>query len=137
MKQTITTLLVCIGISTITFAQKSDQDLVKQTVTYYLDGGTNNDYEVLQKAFHKNATMKFIRGEEYKEVNVLEYFKKAMKPGPKQNRKTRIASIDITGNAAQAKIELIYPNASFIDYMNILKVDGEWKIVNKIFSKQK
>ncbi len=137
MKKTITTLLLCISISTLTFAQKSDHELVKQTISYYLDGGTNNDFDILKKAFHVNGTMKFIRDGEYKEVKVLEYFKKAMKPGPKQNRKTRIVSIDITGNAAQAKIELMYPNASYIDYMNLLKTNGEWKIVSKIFSKQK
>lgn len=77
--------------------------------------------------------MKFISKDGYKEVNALEFFKKVMKPGPKQNRKTKIASIDITGNAAQAKLEIEYETFAFIDYMNLLKVDGEWKVVSKIF----
>ncbi|MEM9687310.1 MAG: nuclear transport factor 2 family protein, partial [Bacteroidota bacterium] len=68
-----------------------------------------------------------------REVNALEFFKKAMKKGPKQNRKTRIVSVDIMGNAAQAKLEIDYETFTFIDYMNLLKIDGEWKVVNKIF----
>ena len=114
-------------------AQQSDYQLVEQTVNYYLDGGTNNDFETLKKAFHETATMKFISGEGYKEVNALEFFGKGMKPGPKQNRKTRVADITIAGNAANARLEIEYPTFTFIDFMNLLKIDGEWKIVGKIF----
>ena len=105
---------------------------MEQTVNYYLDGGTNNDFSTLKKAFHETATMKFINDEGYKEVNALEFFS-GMKPGPKQNRKTRIADITIAGNAANARLEIEYPTFTFIDFMNLLKIDGEWKIVGKIF----
>ena len=116
-------------------AQHSEYAQVEKTLNYYLEGGTNNDFETLKKAFHPTATMKFI-GDEYKEVNAIEFFKKGMKPGPKQNRITRIDYINISGHAANAKLEIEYPNFTFIDYMNLLKVDGQWKIVSKIFYKK-
>ena len=116
-------------------AQKSDYDLVEQTLYYYLDGGTNNDFETLAKAFHANASMKYI-GDNYTEVNAVDFFRDRMKPGPKQNRKTRIISVSIAGHAAHAQLEIEYPDFYFIDYMNLLKIDGEWKIVNKIFYKK-
>ncbi len=117
-------------------AQESDYTLVEKTVQYYLDGGTNNDYETLKKAFHETAIMKYLKNGEYKEVNALEFFKKGMKPGPKQNRKTKIDYINITGHAANAKLEIEYPTFTFIDYMNLLKINGEWKVVSKIFYKK-
>jgi len=117
-------------------AQESDKDLVEKTVSYYLDGGTNNDFETLKKAFHKTATMKFITGDGYKEVNALEFFKKGIKSGPKQNRKTSIESVDISGTAASAKLKIEYDTFAFIDYMNLLKIDDEWKVVSKIFYRQ-
>lgn len=125
------TLFLVLTIS-MTIAQESDRKLVEQTVNYYLEGGTNNDFETLKKAFHKNATMKYIR-DGYQEVNAIGFFKKGMKPGPKQNRKTKITNIDISGHAASARLEIEYATFSFIDYMNLLKIDGEWKIVSKIF----
>ncbi|WP_299214162.1 nuclear transport factor 2 family protein [uncultured Aquimarina sp.] len=125
------TLFLLLTIS-ITVAQESDRKLVEQTVNYYLEGGTKNDFETLKKAFHKNATMKYISNG-YQEVNAIEFFKKGMKPGPKQNRKTKITNIDISGHAASARLEIEYATFSFIDYMNLLKIDGEWKIVSKIF----
>lgn len=128
-------LLFLLALTTFTFssAQESDYQLVEQTVNYYLEGGTNNDFETLKKAFHENATMKFIGKEGYREVNALEFFGNGMKPGPKQDRKTRIADITISGNAANARLEIEYPTFTFIDFMNLLKIDGEWKVVNKIF----
>jgi len=135
MKQTFFTFLICTCFTNFISAQSSDYELVEKTVNYYLEGGTNNDFETLKKAFHETATMKFI-GDEYKEVNAIEFFKKGMKPGPKQNRKTRIAYINITGNAANAKLEIEYPTFTFIDYMNLLKINGEWKVVSKIFYKK-
>ncbi len=125
-------LFLFLFISTFSFAQDSDYAMIEKTVNYYLEGGTNNEFETLKKAFHETATMKFI-GDEYKEVNAIEFFKGAMKPGPKQNRQTRIAYINVSGNAGSAKLEIDYPDFTFIDYMNLLKIDGEWKIVSKIF----
>ena len=116
-------------------AQDGELEAIRTTLNYYLDGGTNNDFEMLKKAFHPNATMKSY-GENYQEYNALDFFGSRMKPGPKQDRKTKIVSVSISGTAANAKLEIAYPTFSFIDYMNLLKIDGEWKIVGKIYYKE-
>jgi hypothetical protein len=126
-------ILLYLLVTPICFSQNSDYAEIEKTVNYYLDGGTNNDYETLKKAFHENATMKFIAKNKYKEVNALEFFKRVIKPNPKQNRITGISYINISGNTASAKLEIEYPTFTFIDYMNLLKIDGEWKVVSKIY----
>lgn len=136
MKLTVIGLILYLGFVTTLTAQESDKALIEKTVSYYLDGGTNNDFEMLKKAFHKTATMKYIRNGTYQEVNAIEFFQKAIKPGPKQNRTTKIADIHVTGNAASARLEIDYPTFRFIDYMNLIKIDGEWKVVSKIFYRQ-
>jgi len=109
---------------------------VSKVLNYYLVGGTNNDYETLEKAFHVNATMKFVAQDACQEVNALDFFQKGMKPGPPQDRKTFIESINIIGNVAQARLKIDYGTFYFHDYMQLLKLDGEWKITNKIFYKE-
>lgn len=134
-------ILVFVALAVVSFtslsAQASDYSLIEKTLNYYLEGGTDNDFQTLKKAFHETAPMKYIdENGEYKEVNAIAFFKGIMKPGPKLNRKTRIASIHISGHAANARLEMEYPTFSYIDYMNLLKINGEWKIVNKIFFTQ-
>ncbi len=133
MKTTILTLAVFLSTFTISFAQNDDYTGIATTVSYYLDGGTNNDFETVKKAFHENAMMKFVSKDGYKEVNAIEFFKRVIKPGPKQNRKTRIQNITIDGNTAVATLEIEYATFFFIDHMSLLKIDGTWKVVNKIY----
>ncbi|SNY93891.1 nuclear transport factor 2 family protein [Flagellimonas pacifica] len=116
-------------------AQESDYQLIEKTLNYYMEGGSNRDFDTLKKAFHDTATMKYITEEGYKEVNALEFFS-GMKPGPKSDRINRIAEITVSGHAANARLELEYKDFTFVDFMNLLKIDGEWKIVNKIFYKR-
>ncbi len=133
MKRTIILLFAVILSFVSITAQESDYELVAKTVNYYLEGGTNNDFETLKKAFHETATMKYMTKDGYKEVNALEFFSGMDASKPKQNRMTRIEDITISGHAANARLEIEYPTFLFIDFMNLLKIDGEWKIVNKIF----
>lgn len=108
---------------------------ISETLSYYLDGGTNNDFTRLSKAFHKDATMKQVE-DVYKAVNALDFFKKGMKPGPPANRTTKIVSINFKGKAANAVLHIDYPTSRIWDFMNLLKIDGKWQIVSKIFSKE-
>lgn len=126
--------LFSLGIMGMANAQ-SDYELIEQTLGYYMEGGSNRDFNTLKKAFHETATMKYITEEGYKEVNALEFFS-GMKTGDRVNRKNRIAEITVSGHAANARLELEYPDFTFVDFMNLLKIDGEWKIVNKIFYKR-
>lgn len=116
-------------------AQESDYQLIEKTLNYYMEGGSNRDFETLKKAFHDTATMKYITEEGYKEVNALEFFS-GMKSGSRVDRVNRIVEITVSGHAANARLELQYPEFTFVDFMNLLKIDGEWKIVNKIFHKR-
>lgn len=53
--------------------------------------------------------------------------------GDEGQRKRWIESIDVAGNAGVAKVILDYPAVRFVDYLSLLKINGEWKIINKIF----
>ena len=65
------------------------------------------------------------------------WFKNAIKPGPPTNRKTSIVSINQTGLAANAVLHLDSPDTRLTDFMNLLKIDGKWQIVSKIFYGEK
>ncbi len=46
----------------------------------------------------------------------------------------RIASIDVVGTVATVRLELDnWTGYRYTDMFTLLKVDGEWKIMNKVF----
>ena len=81
MRNIFITLILAISFSITAIAQESDYNLIEKTLHFYLDGDLVDDFEVIQKGFHKNADMKSIssRTGEYRESNALEVFKKAKK----------------------------------------------------------
>ncbi|HAS42569.1 MAG TPA: hypothetical protein DCS93_18965 [Microscillaceae bacterium] len=136
--QKITLLLLGLFITFLSQGQSIEQDkkAIAQTLQYYIDGGTNSDTAMLRKAFHPQARLQGVRGGKYSERPIDQYIK-IFKPGRKSNRTGRIVSINLMGNAAQAEVIIDYAKFRFVDYMQLLKVNKEWKIVNKIYKVQR
>ncbi len=49
-------------------------------------------------------------------------------------RKRTVEILDITDNAALAKVTLDYPTWDGVDYIALTKIDGEWMIISKAWS---
>ena len=134
MKQLFLFLLGVFAFSSM-IAQNTDESAAKACLENYMSGQADR----VEKAFHPSATMKYIdvQSGEYKDVPIADYIArvKANTSGPGE-RKIEIVSLSIEGNAANGKIKIETDKAILYDYMNMLKINGEWKIVSKIFSRQ-
>ena len=135
MKKAILILLSVFSFANISFAQTAEKDAVKLPLENYIKGHATGDGEYMKKAFHTEGNLIFIRDGKYTTRSFTEYIAGFTgKPAPDEaQRKRSIEAIDVNGNAAVAKIVLDYPSVKFIDYMTLLKINGEWKIVNKSF----
>ena len=112
-----------------------EEAAIRRALDHYLAGHATGDSAHFRAAFHKVANLYFVRGDSVATRTGDAYIASAGgKPAPDEaQRRRRIVSIDRTGDAAMAKIELDYPSAVLTDYMALLKTGGEWHIVNKIF----
>lgn len=54
-------------------------------------------------------------------------------PADEARRKRQVVMVDVTGDAAVAKVELDFPDTKITDYFALLKVGNDWKIVHKWF----
>ena len=116
-------------------AKDAEDAAIRVALEHYLAGHATGDGAHHRAAFHQVANRYFVRGDTVATRTGAEYIAGSSgRPAPDEaQRRRRILSIDRTGDAAVAKIELDYPNAVLTDYMALLKTGGEWKIVNKIF----
>lgn len=116
-------------------AWADEKEAARVPLENYLKGHATGDPEFMKKAFHTEGNMTFIRDGKYTTRSFAEYIAGMQgKPQPDEaQRKRWIESVDVSGNAAVGKIILDYPNGKFVDYMTLLKIDGEWKIINKSF----
>ena len=124
-----------LGAAPLASQQSADEAGVRAALNHYIEGHATGDGSHMKIAFHPNANLYFIRDGKYAERTSADYAAgfSGKPPADEAQRKRRIESVDISGTAAQAKIVLEYPGVTFTDYMTLLKVDGEWKIVAKVF----
>jgi hypothetical protein len=117
--------------------QSQEEAAVRAAVQAYFDGMMKGDPALLQKAFHAES---FLIGPGRTNPSRIPFsgwhasFAKPM-ANPQEYRNA-ILSIDVAGQAAVAKTELDWPRVRYVDYLSLLKVNGEWKIVNKIWHEE-
>ncbi len=101
----------------------------------YIKGHATGDGEYMRKAFHPDAKVFSYRDGKLQQLTSAEFAARFTgKPAADEaQRKRWIESVKITSNAGAGVIVLDYPNVKFTDYMSLLKIDGEWRIINKTF----
>ena len=119
----------------IAIAQQAGEDAaVRKPLEAYLQGHATGDGAHMRQAFLPTAHIEGIRDGKFLSWTADGF--KGQPPADEAQRKRWIDSIDVSGNAAMARVTLDYPSGTFTDYFVLLKVDGEWKIANKVWTRQ-
>ena len=136
MRVTCLLVLAPTVLASGTAAKNDSEDAaVRQTVQHYLYGLKHNDVESLKKAFYPEAKLFFVNKDNHLGQLTQEqwYAGFVASAGQEEKGDLRITAVDITGNAASVKVEEFYENSKYTDYLSLLKFNGAWKIVNKIY----
>jgi len=117
-----------------THTNLSEYEAIAKTVQHYIDGATSGRGADMQPAFHQEATIfGYADGELFAgPIQVL--FDSVDHDAPAAGLHARIAGIDIVDTIAGVRLELDDWNGHrYTDLFTLLKVDGAWKIMNKVF----
>ena len=136
MKTTTLFLLLTglMGMTRVAQAQ-TDEALVKETLLNYLEGGTNQDTARLNRAFFGGVLQMNINREGRPVATTKRDFMGKVRLGQKLDRTTRIVSYSIINNAATATVESEYADFKYVDYLNLLKIGNDWRIVSRVFTR--
>jgi len=117
-----------------TQAQTTSLQSIENTIGQYFDGMINHNTKSIEKAFHPTASMKWNEKGKYMEVNAVEALSEYLNANDPVKTKTNIVAVNIAGDAANAQLELEYETFYFVDFMHLMKIDDEWKIVSKTYT---
>ena len=113
---------------------QSDHEAIVGLLNDYFDGLFEGDVEMLRSIFHADA---WLKGNNYRKT-LNEWLEAvANRPIPRDEGMEynfNIQSLEIIGDQAMAKVDAPLLAAHFIDFLGLLKEDGQWKIVNKMFT---
>lgn len=125
-------LILCCAYS---LKAQSDMELIQATLMDYIDGTANGEAERIRKAFHKDLNLYVVEGDSLRARPGQQYIS-YFEDGKKRNRIGNIVSIDHENDAAMAKIRVDMPGSKrlYTDYLLLLKIAGEWKIIHKSYT---
>lgn len=128
-------MLSLTGLAAVPLAQASEEAAVRAVIQQYFRGHATGSGEEMKKAFLPSAHIEGIRSGVFTSWTIQEYASRFTgKPAADEaSRKRTIDSVDVSGTAAMARATLVHGASTFVDYFVLLKVDGQWKIANKVY----
>lgn len=117
----------------------NDRLEIERTINNYFDGLYEGDADKLASVFHETSALTYEQNGKLV-VLPLDAWLKAVRERPSSKsrnlaRDDAILTIDQSGpNTAFVKVKCQIPPRYFTDYLNLLKIDGSWKVAQKIFA---
>jgi putative intracellular protease/amidase len=133
------TLLFALLFAFKNMQAQSETSLVEKTIQNYINGSSYNHVAQLKSAFADDASlylkgrdnqMKIVSSETY-----TSWFRKAT-PGSFNGRIGRVLSVDVQGDIATAKAEILFTTKGtrYVDLFLLNKKTDGWKIISKTAS---
>jgi len=129
-------LLLALSAAQTTVGQVSEDAGVRATISLYLEGQATGNPDYYRQAFHPDARLHGVRDGKPEQRTLAEYL--GMQSGrpaaDESQRKRTVSNVVVTGDAAVATIVLDYPRALTTDHMSLIRADGRWLIVHKLYN---
>ena len=111
-----------------------DYEAITNILNRYIDGARSGRGEDMKPAFHRDATVFGYVGGELFAGPIQQLFDWNDENGPATGLRAWIASIDVVDTVATVRLELEnWTGHRFTDLFTLLSVDGQWRIMNKVF----
>ncbi len=111
-----------------------DYETIVGLLNDYFDGLFEGDVPKLRGIFHEDA---WLKGRNFRKTRDEWLEAVATRPVPRDEGmdfKFNILSLEIVGDQAMAKVDVPLLAAHYIDFLGLLKEDGQWRIVNKMYT---
>lgn len=115
-------------------AQATERADIEKTLKTYIDGGRSGKSADMSPAFHPNATIHGYLGPELFGGPIQLLYEWIDSNDPATELTFTVAGIDVYETIATARVECHnWGGHKFTDMFTLLKTDGEWKIISKVF----
>ena len=137
MRRLATFLALAILLPAAAAAQPaSDTAAVRAVVSRYLHGLKFNEVSDFKDVFWPGAKLIFVKRDgTLGELTQEDWYKGFTgSAGKEEEGDLKLTAVEVTGDIASAKVVEAYARSVYVDYLSLLKVQGRWRIVNKVYT---
>jgi hypothetical protein len=111
-----------------------NHDSIRRVMQIYLEGARTGEVDTLRPIFHELATICGHVGPDLFAGPIEMFYDWHADNGPAALVRASEPELDIEGSAASVRIELEdWTGHRFTDFFTLVQIDGEWKIMSKVF----
>ena len=111
-----------------------EYNAITVVLKHYIEGNATGASAATKRAFHAKATVFGLDGSNVVGPEIQKLYDIIDTLGVSPKARAVIARIDVAGTAANARVDSDnVAGHRFTDFFNLLKIDGTWTIVNKIY----
>lgn len=135
LKKTLLSLLFSLLFTPfIANAQEADSILVEKAVLNYIENFFENKFDQMNKSLHPRLAKRGLNPDRSISDDfppeVLKQLMSNKQPLPLSAQKNKVTDIRVFRNAATASLVTGYPRTRWVEFIHLVKTDGEWKIIN-------
>ena len=112
---------------------------IEGVINNYFHAYLEADPEVILKSFDKDTRLLTTENRKLEKTEMSEWvenLKQRREKGDIRTAITKILGVEMVGDMAFVKTSLQFEKFTFFDYLSLLKIDGSWKIVGKVYTVQ-
>lgn len=114
---------------------RHDASAIRAVIERYFRGHAKADAQEMQQAFWPSAHIEGVREGAFSSWTRDAYCSvfTGTPAGDEAQRRRVLDAVDVQGTAAMARATLHHGDRVFTDYFLLLRVNGEWRIANKVY----
>ncbi|WP_198372512.1 nuclear transport factor 2 family protein [Roseomonas rosulenta] len=111
-----------------------EYQVIHDTVQHYLDGGRTGKGDLMKPAFHADATIYGYVGKDLFAGPIQGLFDWNDRNGAAKDVVVNVTILQVVETVAVVRVEADnWTGQRYTDFLTLLKVDGRWKIMQKVF----
>ena len=115
-------------------ATNDDAEQIRGLMQIYIEGGRTGSIDHLRPIFHELATICGYVGPDLFAGPIQMFYDWHTDNGPAAELVAGDIRIDVEGSAASVRVELDnWTGHRFTDFFTLVKIDGQWQIMSKVF----
>jgi hypothetical protein len=112
----------------------NEVDAITKVMQAYIEGARTGKGATMKPAFHDDATIFGYGGRGFFGGPIQGLYDWTDNNVPATGIQSRFTSIDVVGTAASVRLDTDnWTGHRFTDFFNLVKIDGQWKILSKVF----
>ncbi len=131
-------IIIIVLLSTVTShaqVKTTENAAIEKTVLNYIENFFENNYDAMNESLHPRLAKRGLNedGKKMSDDFPPEKLKELMLTKPKFEVKRQhnfVEDITVFGNMASASLRTGYPKTRWIEYIHLVKQEGNWKMIN-------